>query len=229
MKRIFIFMVVLCSLFLLSCTATRYVCPDGSTVADPVSCSQVEEKKVVEETPAVDSPVEELLAKNKNVESMSYDYKRVDKPLEKVVKVWIKKVTVKQKLSVQTKVLNNNEMDVVIFNTLTRTANAYCESKKYCIKTGDAGAVDFDQYYIKTPLDWIDGVSSAEKKGEARLANREVWILQLDGNVTMWVDTFFGVPLRVDNGQKRHEFQNPVFNGVTDEQVQYMEKEDRYG
>ena len=45
----------------------------------------------------------------------------------------------------------------------------------------------------------------------------------------MYVDTFFGVPLRVDNGQERHEFQNMIFNGVTDEQVQFKEKEDIIG
>jgi hypothetical protein len=119
-------------------------------------------------------------------------------------------------------------MDVIVFNTLAKTATAYCESKKYCIKTGEAGPVDYDQYYLKTPLDWIDGVTSATKKGEARLVDRDVWILQLDGNVTMWVDTYYGIPLRVDNSQERHEFQNPLFNGVTDAEVQYMEKEDRY-
>ena len=228
MKRVFILAILVCSLFLLSCTATKYVCPDGSTVADPALCAQVEEKKVVEETTAADSPVEGLLAKSKNVESISYNYKRVDKSLEKPFKVWVKKVTVKQELPLQTEVLNSVEMDVVIFNTLAKTANAYCESKKYCIKTGDIGAVEFDQYYVKTPLDWIDGIT-AEKKGEARLANRDVWILELEGNVTMYVDTFFGVPLRVDNGQERHEFQNMIFNGVTDEQVQFKEKEDIIG
>ncbi|MEK6809404.1 MAG: hypothetical protein AABY40_01900, partial [Nanoarchaeota archaeon] len=208
--------------------ATKYVCPDGSTVSDSALCPQAEEKEAAVVETSTTSEVEELLAKSKNVVSMSYDYKRVDQPLEKPLKVWIKKVTVKQELPTQTNILNSKEMDIIVFNTLAKTANAYCESKKYCIKTGDIGAVDYNQYYLKTPLDWIEGVSSAKKKGEARLANRDVWILQLEGEVIMYVDTFFGVPLRVDNGQERYEFQNPVFNGVTDEEVQYMEKEDRY-
>lgn len=228
MKRRFLLGLVLLSLLLASCVPTKYVCPDGSTVADPALCSQVEEKEVVEEIPVAASPVEELLAKSQKVESMSYDYKRADKPLEKAVTVLVKGVNVKQELPAQTKVLNSNEMDVVVFNTLDKTATAYCESKKYCLKTGNAGAVEFDKYYVKTPLDWIAEVKSAEKKGEARLANRDVWILELNGNVTMWVDTFFGVPLRVYTVQERHEFQNPAFNAVTEEEVQYREKEDRY-
>jgi len=227
MKRAIIFALMICSLFLLSCAPTKYVCQNGNVVADPAFCVQVEEKKVIEEILPAD-PVKELMAKSKDVESLSYDYKRVDKPLEKGFKVWVQEVAVKQELPLQTEVLNSVEMDTVIFDTLAKTANAYCQSKKYCIKTGDIGAVEFDKYYIKTPLDWIDGISSAEKKGEARLANRDVWILELEGNVTMYVDTFFGVPLRVDNGQERHEFQNMIFNGVTDEQVQFTEIEDRY-
>lgn len=225
MKRVFILTLVLCSLFLVSCTVTKYVCSDSSIVTDPALCPKQELIVCEDVAPGA---VEELLAKSRNVESISYDYKRVDKPLEKPFTVWVKGMTVKQEVPVETNVLNSMEVDVIIFDTLAKTANAYCESKKYCIKTGDTGAVPFEDYYIKTPLDWVEGISSAEKKGEARLANRDVWILQLEGNVTMYVDTFFGIPLRVDNGQERHEFQNVVFNGITDEQVQYMEKEDRY-
>ncbi|MDO8510598.1 MAG: hypothetical protein Q7S55_00370 [Nanoarchaeota archaeon] len=227
MKRILILMLLLFSLLAVACT-TKYVCVDGSTVYDPAQCPKVTPEPT--ECPPSDAAnlVQDLLAKSKNVESISYDYRRVDLPLEKPFKVWVKEVTVKQELPLETEVLNSVEMDAVIFNTLAKTANAYCESKKYCIKTGDIGAVEFGQYYVKTPLDWIDGIT-AEKKGEARLANRDVWILQLEGNVTMYVDTFFGVPLRVDNGQERHEFQNMIFNGVTDEQVQFKEKEDIVG
>lgn len=224
MKKVLLLLMV--SFFLVSCTP-QYVCPDGSIVSDPASCPR-EEQKIDEEVVAVPDPVEEFLSKRKSVESMSYEYKRIDKPLEKALTVWVKRAVVKRELLVQTNILNTNEMDVVIFNTADRTAHAYCESKKYCIKTGDAGAVDFDQHYIKTPLDWVEGIISAEKKGEARLGDRDVWILQMNGNVTMWVDTFFGVPLRVDKDQERHEFQNPAFNSVTDEDVQYREKEDRY-
>ncbi len=223
MKRVLLLLLLLSISLLLAACSTKYVCPDGSTVADADSCPETRAPVKV-----LSVEIEDILSKSKNVESMSYDYKRVDKPLERPVNVWIKKLMVKQEFNVQTEILNKNEMDVIIFNLADKTASVYCESKKFCIKTGDVGVVDFDQYYVKTPLDWVDGVTSAEKKGEARLANREVWILQLDENVTLWVDTFFGVPLRVDNSQERHEFQNPIFNGVTDEEVQYKEKEDRY-
>ncbi len=221
MKRVLLLLLSI-SLLLVACS-TKYVCPDGSTVTDVNSCPQSKAP-----AKALSAEIEDILSKSKNVESMSYDYKRVDKPLERPVHVWIKKLMVKREFNVQTEVLNKNEKDVIIFNLADKTATVYCESKKFCIKTGNVGAVDFNQYYVKTPLDWVDGVTSAEKKGEARLANRNVWILQLDENVTLWVDTYFGVPLRVDNGQERYEFQNSIFNSVEEKDVQFIEREDRY-
>ncbi|MDP3699176.1 MAG: hypothetical protein Q8R47_06350 [Nanoarchaeota archaeon] len=210
-------------LFVTSC-ATKYVCTDGSTVSDPDLCPKTTEE-IKEPVSNQGLSIEELLMKSRNVESMSYDYKRVDKPLEKPVDVWIKKLIIKQRLNVQTEVLNKNTMDAVIFDTGATTAQAICESKKYCIKTGDAGPVDYDQYYVKTPLDWIDGVASAEKISEAKIGTRNVWQLRTPEGVSLWVDTYYGVPLRVDVGNERHEFQNVLFNGVQEKDVQFAERD----
>jgi len=223
MKEELILILLLQVLIVTSC-ATQYVCPDGSTVSDPGACPKPAEG--LEES--VSTPgltVEELLTKSKNVESMSYDYKRVDQPLERPFNVWIKKLVVKQELIVQTEILNKNTLDVIIFDTGAKTAQAYCESKKYCVKTGDAGTVDYGQYYVKTPLDWIDGVVFAEKISEAQIGNRKVWQLRTPEGVSLWVDTYYGVPLRVDVGSERHEFQNPLFNGVQERDVQFVERD----
>ncbi len=215
---------LLMTLVITSCT-TKYVCSDGSTATNPDSCPKVSEAPAK----VLSAEIREILSKSKNVESLSYDYKRVDKPLERPVNVWIKKLTVKQELIVQTGILNKNVMDVVIFNLADRTVHAYCESKKFCIKTGDVGAVDFDQYYLKTPLDWIDGVTSAEKISEAKIGERKVWQLKTDEGVSLWVDTYYGIPLRVDVGSERHEFQNIIINSVADGEVQFVEKNDNLG
>ncbi|MEK6939841.1 MAG: hypothetical protein AABX31_03875 [Nanoarchaeota archaeon] len=219
MRKI-VLLILMLLLFLVSCK-TAYVCPDGNTVADPNLCPRAKEAEPV----VSQGLIEELLMKSKNVESMSYSYKRADKPLEKPVSVWVKKLIVKQELNVQTEVLNKNTMDVIIFDTGAKTAQAYCESQRYCVKTGDAGAVDYGQYYVKTPLDWIDGVTSAEKLSEAQIDNRKVWQLQTKEGVSLWVDTYYGVPLRVDAGSERHEFQNALFNGVQDKGVQFGERD----
>ena len=221
MKKILLLLLSL-SILLTACS-TKYVCTDGSTVSDPSTCP----KPTVQagEPTEQGSPIEELLAKSRNVESMSYQYKRFDRPLEKPVMVWIKKLIVKQELLVQTDVLNKNIMDAVIFDTGAKTAQAYCESQHYCVKTGLAGEVDYDQYYVKTPLDWIDGVSAAEKISEAQIDGRKVWQLQTKEGVSLWVDTYYGVPLRVDMGEERHEFQNILFNSIEDADVQFKEKD----
>ena len=143
-----------------SCTP-RYVCPNGTTVDDPKLCGSVKTPSGGEMGIAIG--VQEILAQSSNIKSLSYDYKRVDLPLVKPLQFWVKGDAVKRELLVQTTVLNKNEMDIVIFNTAAKTANAYCESKKFCIQTGDAGEVDYGTYHIKTPLEWREEITSAEK------------------------------------------------------------------
>lgn len=219
-------------IFVSSCAA-RYVCPDGSEVSDPGLCSLAEPETkqtapTAETTDLIPAEVQEILDQRKDIASMSYDYKRVDKPLERSFQFWIKGVMVKRELLVEKKILNNNEMDVVIFNTAGRTANLYCESQKYCIKAGDIGAADYGQYYIKTPFDWAEEIVSAEKASEELIFGRKVWVLTVNQNISMWVDTFSGLPLRVDVGDERHEFGIPVFNRVEDDDVKFTEKQDAY-
>src|SRR3989344_1140467 len=223
MKKAWIFTLLLLSLLTASCT-TKYVCPDGSTVSRPDLCSKIEVEKQPQEVLSQD--IREVLDKNKNVHSMSYQYKRFDQPLVRAVKVWVKEKQVKQELAVQSTVWHKNEMDVVIFDTEKRTAEAYCESRRLCIKTGDAGPVNFDQYFVKNPLDWVEDLISAEKISEAQIGGRNVWRLRTDTNIDLWTDTFFGVHLRVDVGNERHEFQNIAFNSVADSDIQFSEKID---
>lgn len=218
MNKIFLLLLLLSALLLASCS-TKYVCADGSVVKDLAACPKSLEKF---NEPAV----EEILAKSKNVESMSYDYKRVDKPLEKPLKVWAKGMWVKQELPVQREVLYRNDKDVIVFNIVEKTAQGYCESVNFCIKTGDSGAVDYQQYYLKTPLDWVDGLESVEKISEAKIGNRNVWQLRTKDGVDLWLDTYYGVPLRVDVGTERYAYQNIIFNRVEDEEVQFVELRD---
>ncbi|MEK6863197.1 MAG: hypothetical protein AABW53_00705 [Nanoarchaeota archaeon] len=215
-----------------SCTV-KYVCPDGSEVLDSSLCSsadQPEPEQITTEKTSnlVPADVQELLDQRKDIASMFYNYKRFDQPLEAPLKFWVKGIMVKRELPIEKKVLNKNEMDVVIFNTVSRTANFYCESQKYCIKTGDIGSADYDQYYIKTPFDWAEEITSAEKTSEELVFNRKVWVLKTNQEISMWVDIFSGLPLRVDAGDKRHEFDIPVFNRVEDDDVKFTEKQDAY-
>ena len=218
MKRIYVLMILIVVLVVTSCTA-KFVCPDGSTVSQQELCPAVEKH------PQLSAEIQDFLLKSSKVDGMYYKYKRVDKPTEGVIDVWVKGKYVKQELNVQTQVLNKNQMDVIIFDTENRTAQAYCESKTYCIKTGNIGAVNFDQYYLKTPLDWVKELTAAEKISEAIIENRNVWQLKTETG-SLWVDTYFGVPLRVDAGAERHEFQNIVFNSVADGDVHFAEKKD---
>jgi len=219
MRKVLLLLLIL-SLLLVSCT-TKYVCPDGRTVEDLQLCEQ-NNKAPVEELPA---EIGEILAKSSNVKSMTYYYRRIDKPLEAPLQFWIKGPIVKRELPVQTQVYQKNEMDVIMFNIIDKTATAYCESKKFCIKNGEIGPVDYDKYYIKTPFEWREEIISAEKLTEEIIEKRKVWLLKANDGVLMWIDTYYGLPLRVEVGPERHEFQEIVFNAVEDAEVSFVERE----
>lgn len=53
-------------------------------------------------------------------------------------------------------------------------------------------------------------------------------MLKVNEDIFMWVDVFSGLPLRVDVGGERHEFDVPVFNRVEDDDVKFTEKQDVY-
>ncbi|MEK6900110.1 MAG: hypothetical protein AABX05_03220 [Nanoarchaeota archaeon] len=226
MKRIFLLAVVL-SLLLVSCSA-KYKCPDGSMASNPNLCkapAEVQEEQQPDLVVGISSEVRDILNKAVIVKSMNYNYKRVDKPLENIIPTWFKGIVVKRNLLVQTKVLQKNELDAVIFDTSSRTATGYCESRKYCQKVGNIGPVSFDEYYIKTPLDWAAEITSAEKISEERLFGRNIWKLKVNGGMVMWVETYYGVPLKIEKDGEVHEFQDPVFNDVTEAEVQFVEKD----
>ncbi|HLD79363.1 MAG TPA: hypothetical protein VJA18_02290 [Candidatus Nanoarchaeia archaeon] len=218
MKKIFTLLLVV--FFLAGCTPTQYVCPDGSTVENVELCPKPQQPVELKIPPEI----EEILAKTSNVKSISYTYRRLDRPTENVLQFWIKGPIVKRELPVQTEVYQKNEMDVVTFNIIDKTATAYCESKKFCIKIGEIGPVDYDQYYIKTPFEWREEIISAEKITEEIIEKRKVWLLKANDDVLMWVDTYYGLPLRVEVGSERHEFEEFVFNAVKDEEVGWVER-----
>src|SRR3989344_1005159 len=225
---LFLSLLLLMLLVLTSCVK-QYVCLDGTTVNDPTLCKS-DEPAVVQEPPVavlekIPSEIQEILDRSADIESLSYNYKRVDRPLDEAYTFWVKGNAVKRELPIQTTVLNKNEMDVVVFETVAKTANAYCESKKYCIKTGDIGAVQYGQYYVNTPLDWKEKIVSAKKVSEAKLFGRKVWTLETNDGMVMWLDLFSGLPLRVEVDGQRHEFQDPNFNRVEDQDVRFLERE----
>jgi len=141
------------------------------------------------------------------------------------IKVWIKDDTVKRNIDFDRDKPGDIEQDAVIFNTTKKTATAYCEDLGACETSGEVGEVTYDDYYVKTPFDWSNEITSAEKIGEVTLYDRETWIIEANDGMKVWLDNYYGIPLKVELGEISYEFSYPAFNKVDDEELGFVEIE----
>ena len=88
--------------------------------------------------------------------------------------------------------------------------------------------VNLKKYYRKTPIDWIESVTYAEKVAEEQMQQRNVWQLKYteDGKtVTMWVDEYYGVPLKIKvkegGAVNEYIFEDIAFNSVDDSDLEH--------
>ena len=229
MKKIIIPCVFLLLVLMVSSCSTQFVCPDGSIVDSPNKCPRDEvQKKVVQEgVVGFSDGLLELIQKGQNVQSFTYDFKEVNKPKDPTYSFKIYGSKVKRYLPIKTSVLNQNELDVIIFDRTSKTAIGYCESEKYCIKQGEIGTLEFSQYYVTTPFDWLDKIQRAkiETKNE-KMFGRDVWkVIANDGEFTIWIENYYGVPLKVSIGSETFEFRNPKFNTLNGSDVAFVDME----
>ena len=114
--------------------------------------------------------------------------------------------------------LDDGSYDAVYLDKELKTAQAYCSDRKCRVK-GKKADLDYDKAYIWTPLDWHNNIEFAEKLGEELLGKRSTWRLSTSNLGTIWVDSFYGVPLQADFGGNLYQFKKMVLNDVKDEEV----------
>ena len=113
--------------------------------------------------------------------------------------------------------VEEDEYDAIYIDKELKTALAYCDDQK-CYRKGKKAVLDYDEVYISTPLDWHNNIESAEKLGEEVLGRRATWKIAAN-SFTVWLDTFFGVPLQVEFAGNMYEFQKMTFNQLKDGDV----------
>jgi len=222
--------VTVLAVVVVSCSPQQqFVCNDGSVVNDPDACTpqnapvkQVQ-RAVIEESPDIPQEVVDLFAQKSKVKSVSYIHHEsadISKPSYRIA---IKDRLMKISLPTQTDLLNKNTVDMVIIDGARKEAQGYCESLKYCIEQGNQGAVDYAAYYKKSPFDWVEEVQEAELLTDQRLFNRDTTKVLVNGEYTYWVDSFFGIPLKVEGNNEVYTYDTPLFNGVTS--IEFEEKD----
>lgn len=224
MKYKIIFSMLIFSLLIISACVVEV--PEEGTPIEKQELEEVIEEEVeepVEEVPEekeMSLEVKELLGiADEKVQSLRYSYKgpETDESLYKFV---MKGNNVKYVLDPPNKPIDAYEdaYDTIYLDTELKTAQAYCDDRKCKVK-GKKADLGYDEVYIWTPLDWLDNIEFAEKVGEELIDRRNTWKLSTKNLGTMWVDSFFGVPLQVEFDENKYQFMKMVFNDVKDEEV----------
>ena len=190
----------------------------------PSGTKPVTEKQPVQEPPAVEpqagiSPeVQELLNKYKTkLRSINYKYKGPE-TADNFHDFYVKGDKIKYLPWLAIKTLDKPESyDSVFVDKTARTIQNYCLAA-YCTYKGKKSELSYADAYIKTIFDWLEGITEAEKLGEEVIDDRSTWKIQTNNGI-LWIDTFYGIPLKVESFGKNYRFQQLSVNGVTDADV----------
>ncbi|MFQ5474519.1 MAG: hypothetical protein ACE5DM_01655 [Candidatus Nanoarchaeia archaeon] len=176
--------------------------------------------------PAMDEELTGLLEKNSKVKSMYYKYSDPDIfPVEHLY--WVKdtKITIKY-----TEVDQDNpvgKIDTIYLDTLGKKATAYCEKAiRSCEDRNKAYPIIYVDYITKTPLDWSSKITNGEVLGQEQIDNRNAVRIstRIDGRDTMiWLDNFYGLPLKVQQGDDVYTFEDMSVNSVDDADLEHQQ------
>jgi hypothetical protein len=199
---------------------------------EPAEANVPSETTVTEEAPEIQkvpedakeakeiSPeVKELLSKaDTRIQSLQYSYNGPETG-DFLYNFYVKGGNIKYIPSYTNKVYKAGEdpWDTIYINKEVKTAETYCDDRTCQIK-GKISDLDYDEYYIQTPLDWLSQIESAEKVSEEQIEKRSTWKISTNKG-TMWIDTYYGIPMKIDSDGTVYEFQKMSFNTLKDEDV----------
>jgi len=238
-KQIFSVIGILLLAVMLTGCMRYYVCPDGSRAVNPSSCAPktvpapaetpdntvIYEPKPVEEKPEL--PIEKdispdaqaLFDKSTKVTSVQFNYVKSPDALPQST-FYITKDRIKVVLTSKTQFPPETFFDVVYLNRVTETATGYCENviTSGCPDRNKPYALEFKDYVVETPLEWIGKLTKAELTGKSKLIDgrtgKEV-NFEINGNEgIMFVDSYFGLPLMISYQGDNYEFRDLAINEV---------------
>jgi hypothetical protein len=177
------------------------------------------ETKDVQEKPrqVISAEVKELIAKHESkISSIYYKY-RGPETVSNFHEFYIKGDKIRYGPHRELKSLDQTgSYDSIFIDKTARTAQSYC-TEAYCAYKGKKADLNYDGAYINTIFDWID-VKSANKVGEEVIDDRTTWKVQTDKGI-LWIDMFYGIPLKVDASGKIYKFEQISVNSVQDSDV----------
>lgn len=202
---------------------TSCVAPQQQPVAPPPK-TEVESNQpasaptVVQPKGEITDEVSDLLAKSKTrVQSIFYKYKGPETG-DNFYDFYIRGAKIKYNPHLPIKTLDKPESyDAIFIDRVAGTAQSYCVAT-HCVYKGKKQDLKYEDVYIQTVFDWIANLTTAKKVGEEVIDDRTTW--KVDTNKgTLWIDTFYGIPLKVEANGKIYRFQQIAVNSVQDSDV----------
>ncbi|MBI2575103.1 hypothetical protein HYV82_04430 [Candidatus Woesearchaeota archaeon] len=191
--------------------------PEAKPEASPAPAPPV----VVEKQPAIiDDEVQGVLDKRSKVKGYRYLYYGPPNPgfgLE----FRILGSKARLYLGTLSKLADSNTYDTVYLDLDKKSAVAYCESVS-CTNKGSLG-VNFEEYYRPAPSDFASSISSAKLRNYELLYQRKTAVIVFEDakgmNGTMWLDTVYGMPVKVQFNNSNYEYREIAFNTVAGDEV----------
>ncbi|HHE36369.1 MAG TPA: hypothetical protein ENL16_00975 [Candidatus Woesearchaeota archaeon] len=238
-------------LFLSGCVPVveYYVCPDGSKVLDPDECKPVvteeqEEAGIIETEPvgeeeeqeqgveepsesAISEEAQALFAKFNKVNSIRYAYVESPRILPENV-YYVSREKMKIELKSRVKFSPEESYDTVYLDLINKEGVAYCEErdKSICPDKDKEFDVEFDDYFVETPFDWMAKITKADLTGRSQtVENRNAVEVEFEINNQpgiVYVDSFFSVPLKIIFMNKTYEFRDVVINEAGAEELEHQ-------
>lgn len=203
------------AVLLVSCTVQQTA---TAPKPSPASIQPSGNPPVAAQPAGISDEVKQLLDKSKTrVSNIYYKYKGPETE-DKYYDFYIKGVKIKYLPARKLQALDQQDSyNSIYINIADKTAKSYCDDRA-CIYKGMKSALDYDKTYILTMFDWANGITKANKVGEEVIDDRTTWKVQTNEG-TFWLDTFYGIPLKIESNGKIYRFQQLNVNGVQDSDV----------
>ena len=192
--------------------------PEPKTEAQINTNQPTKEQEIVEPKIEISAEVKELLGKHKiRIKSIRYRY-RAPETGNNFHEFYVKGDKIKYRPARAIQSLDEEvSYDVIFIDKTAKTAQSYCEAP-YCLYKGKKGDLNYADVYTPTVFDWIDGLTKADKLGEEVIDDRSTWKVETNNGI-LWIDTFYGIPLKIESDGKNFRFQQISVNSVQDSDV----------
>jgi len=203
---------------IISCAPAQKT-PKTATAPKTESSAEAKTQAITtqEKPTEIAADVKDLLSKHKTkITSVYYKYRGPETGAN-FHEFYIKGNKIKYKPHLELKTLDRPESyDSIFIDKVAKTAQSYCTAD-YCAYRGKKENLNYDDAYIETVFDWLS-VTSAKKVGEEVIESRNTWKIETNKGI-LWVDTFYGIPLKADSSGKIYRFEQLAVNSVTDANV----------